>query len=399
MSSRKTGFIVAAAFIGPGTVTTASLAGAQLGYGLIWALIFSVFATFVVQEMSSRLGLVTGLGLSENLMKAFDNKIVTYALGALVVVALGIGNAAYEGGNISGAALGLSSVFDIQQEVWVAALGLIALMLVWSNSYQLIENVLISLVAVMSTVFIIVMLIAGFDISLLLEGLSGATLFSNTTLLLAIVGTTIVPYNLFLHAGLSAKQGRDRIEQGETINSSEISIHQKQLFSSISIGGLVTFAIMSCAANAYFLSQTVLSPSNIANQLAPLLGEFANSFFALGLFSAGITSALTAPLATAYALCGVFGLKADIKESAFKIICTTIIVIGVFVALSGYKPFTIIVIAQASNALLLPISLILLLYLANQSSLMKSAKNGVISNSLSAVIILVVIGLGISKLI
>ncbi|GBL03797.1 Nramp family divalent metal transporter [Glaciecola sp. KUL10] len=399
MNSSKTGFIIAAAFIGPGTVTTASLAGAQLGYGLFWALLFSVFATFIVQEMSSRLGLVTGLGLSENLMKTFDNRTSKFCLGALVVIALGIGNAAYEGGNIAGAALGLANVAEIKQTTWVSILGIIALGLVWSNSYKLIESVLVSLVAVMSTVFIVVMLIAGFDFSLFMDGLVGKGLFSNNTLLLAILGTTIVPYNLFLHAGLSAQHAQEKMRQSEAFTNTDLKSHQKQLFTSIGIGGLVTFAIMSCAANAYFLSQTALSPSNIANQLQPLLGEFANSFFALGLFSAGITSALTAPLATAYALCGVFGFKPDIKAMPFKIICTTIIAIGVLVALSGYKPFTIIVIAQASNALLLPISLILLLYLVNQSSLMQHAKNTVISNALSTVIILVVVGLGISKLI
>lgn len=398
MNSSKTGFIIAAAFIGPGTVTTASIAGAQLGYGLFWALLFSVFATFIVQEMSSRLGLATGLGLSENLMAAFDNKAIKFIIATLVVLALGVGNAAYEGGNIAGAALGLANVFEIDQAIWVSILALLALGLVWSNSYKLIERVLIALVSIMSAVFLVVMVIAGFDVSLFLKGLSGQALFSNTTLLLAIVGTTIVPYNLFLHAGLSAKQAQENLKQ-KSVSKAELKTHQRQLFTSISFGGLVTFAIMSCAANAYFLSKTELSPTNIANQLQPLLGEFANSFFALGLFSAGITSALTAPLATAYALCGIFGWTADIKEKNFKFICTTIIVIGALVALSGYKPFTIIVIAQASNALLLPISLILLLYLVNQSALMKHAKNSVISNVLSSVIILVVVGLGVSKLI
>lgn len=394
MNSTKTGLVVAAAFIGPGTVTTASLAGAQLGYGLVWALVFSIFATYMVQEMASRLGLHTKQGLSENLMDTLNIPIVRYAVAALIIAALGIGNAAYEGGNITGAAIGLSSVIIGEQTTWVTILALSALLLIWSNSYRFIESALIALVAVMSTVFIAVMLIAGIDLSTLIEGIKGVGLVSNSTLLLAIIGTTIVPYNLFLHAGLSAKQSANH-----NIKQATLSSHRTQLLGSIGIGGLVTFAIMSCAANAYYLTQTPLSTTNLANQLSPLLGEYANAFFALGLFSAGLTSAITAPLATGFAICGLFRLEADVKQTPFKLICSVIILIGAAVALSGVKPLSIILIAQASNAILLPVSIALLLFLMNKKSVMGSSVNGLMSNLGGALIVLLVSSLAVSKLV
>ena len=100
--------MIAAAFIGPGTVTTASIAGASLGYGLVWALCFSIFATYILQEMASRLGLVTGKGLSEAIVNISQNSFIKWFSIILVCAAIGLGNAAYEGGNLTGAALGLA---------------------------------------------------------------------------------------------------------------------------------------------------------------------------------------------------------------------------------------------------------------------------------------------------
>ena len=104
------GMLVAAAFIGPGTVTTASIAGANFGFVLIWALLLSCIITFVLQEMSSRLGIVSGLGLSESLNQSIQNSTTKLCLMGLVVAAIGAGNAAFEVGNITGAAIGLNQM-------------------------------------------------------------------------------------------------------------------------------------------------------------------------------------------------------------------------------------------------------------------------------------------------
>lgn len=396
MKSGKTGLIIAAAFIGPGTVTTASMAGASLGYGLVWALCFSVFATYILQEMASRLGLVTGQGLSEAIVNISQNRAFKWASIALVCAAIGIGNAAYEGGNLTGAALGLSNVLPGGISIWALILGTTAFVLLISNRYKLVEKVLIGLVTLMSVVFISIMLIAGINTSALMNGLSQIGL-SNTSLLLAIIGTTIVPYNLFLHAGLSAKQSLDN-KLSESDISAQLPAHKKQLFSSISLGGLVTFAIMSCAANAFYLTDNVLSPGNIASQLEPILGDYANLFFALGLFSAGLTSAITAPLAAGYAICGLFAWQPDLKAKEFKLVCVTILVCGVLVATSGFKPLAIIILAQASNAILLPISVLFLLYVMNQKRIMQSQTNTLLSNLFAGAILLVIIVLGGNKL-
>ena len=117
------GLLVAAAFIGPGTVTTASVAGAETGYALLWALVFSIFATLVLQEMSARLGIVARLGLGEALRQSFDSPLLRWAVIVLVVVAIGFGTAAFETGNITGAALGLETVAGLSTRVWALIVG------------------------------------------------------------------------------------------------------------------------------------------------------------------------------------------------------------------------------------------------------------------------------------
>ena len=95
-----TGILVTAAFIGPGSIATASVAGANFGFVLLWALLFSLVATGILQEMAARLGLASGSGLSEALRSTFTNPIISRGSVFLVVAAIGLGNAAYEAGNI-----------------------------------------------------------------------------------------------------------------------------------------------------------------------------------------------------------------------------------------------------------------------------------------------------------
>ncbi|MBF7073808.1 Nramp family divalent metal transporter [Glaciecola sp. MH2013] len=394
MKSGITGLIIAAAFIGPGTVTTASIAGASMGYALVWALVFSIIATCVLQEMASRLGLVSGKGLSEAITQTLTQAIPKWIGIILVVSAIGIGNAAYEGGNLTGAAMGLANVLPGTIRHWSLGLGAIAFVILLRSNYAIVEKILVSLVAVMSLVFIAIMFIAGIDVNAFADGIQQLG-FSNTTLLLAIIGTTIVPYNLFLHAGLSASQSKAS-PLGDF--DAELPKHRRQLFTSIGIGGIVTFAIMSSAASAFYLSDTVLSTNNIASQLEPVLGEYANIFFAIGLFSAGITSAITAPLAAGYAICGLFGWHCDLTHRAFKTVSITILVVGVLVASLGLQPLVIIVIAQASNAVLLPISAAFLLFVMNQKSIMGEQTNKSTSNALTVIILLVVLALAASKI-
>jgi len=165
------------------------------------------------------------------------------------------------------------------------------------------------------------------------------------------------------------------------------------------IGGLVTFAILSSAVSAFFISQISVDKSNIANQLIPLLGENAGLYFGIGLFAAGLTSAITAPLAAAYAISGLFSWRPHLQDTRFKLTALSIVAIGTLVASVGLKPLALIIVAQSANAMLLPISAILLVWVCNREVLLGEHKNGLLANAGAFVVILLVLGLAGYKLV
>ena len=370
MSQRRTksGFIIAAAFIGPGTVSTASLAGANFGFHLVWALVFSVLATIILQDMAVRLGYATRSGMSEALRTQIANPFIRVLLSLLVVGAIGIGNAAYESGNLTGAAIGLNSIAGIGIPAWSCLLGGLAILLLWSGHYKLIETVLVMLVAIMAMVFVVTFAVSEPDWGAMAGQLFApvASMDSITTIL-ALIGTTIVPYNLFLHASLVAQNEQD--------GSQPASYYRRQSALAIGVGGLITLFIMATAMQAFYGQAEALNAGNLAKQLAPLLGDYAELFFALGMFAAGLTSAITAPLAAAYAVTGALNKPSDMRGTWFRAVWLSIILIGVGFTLSGTKPLMAIMFAQAANGLLLPVIALLLLFMMNRHSQLGLLKN------------------------
>ena len=387
------GMLVAAAFIGPGTVTTASIAGANFGFVLMWALLLSIIVTFVLQEMSSRLGIVSGLGLSEALRSSINNHFLKAFLMILIVSALGIGNAAFEVGNITGAAIGLSQISNLSISSSVLIVGILVLILLGTRIFKMLEQILTVLVVIMSLLFLLTMITIEIDYSKLLRGLliPNATPSSLLTIM-ALIGTTVVPYNLFLHADASKRKWKDQ-ELNQALNNSRVDTAI-----SIGLGGLITLAIMSTSAVAFFGSSMEISSENLARQLEPILGSYSSYIFNFGLFVAGITSAVTAPLAASIAVTEALGWKNDPSSFRFKLVWIIILLIGVLFAYFGTKPLQAILFAQATNALLLPFLALFLFYVVNNSRLMGSHKNTITINMIALIIIMAVVLLSSYKI-
>ncbi len=173
------GVLVAAAFIGPGTVTMCTIAGAQFQFVLLWAMFFSVFSTIILQEMSARLGLVSQKGLAQAVSEQIHKPFARWIALALIMSALLIGNAAYEAGNISGGVLGLETLFTqplvkfqhVEVNLFSLAIGLFAFILLWIGNYKIIETTLIILVLLMSFSFVLTAIMTTPDIFLVLKGL------------------------------------------------------------------------------------------------------------------------------------------------------------------------------------------------------------------------------------
>ena len=387
------GMLVAAAFIGPGTVTTASIAGANFGFVLMWALLLSIIVTFVLQEMSSRLGIVSGLGLSEALRSSINNHFLKAFLMILIVSALGIGNAAFEVGNITGAAIGLSQISSLSISSSVLIVGILVLILLGTRIFKVLEQILTVLVVIMSLLFLLTMITIEIDYSKLLRGLFIPTVTASSLLtIMALIGTTVVPYNLFLHADASKRKWKDQ-EVTQALNNSRVDTAI-----SIGLGGLITLAIMSTSAVAFFGSSMEISSENLARQLEPILGSYSSYIFNFGLFVAGITSAVTAPLAASIAVTEALGWKNDPSSFRFKLVWIIILLIGLLFAYFGTKPLQAILFAQATNALLLPFLALFLFYVVNNSRLMGSHKNTITINMIALIIIMAVVLLSSYKI-
>ena len=380
------GVLIAAAFIGPGTVTLCSIAGASFGYSLLWALLLSIIATIVLQEMALRIGLITNKGLAEVIRVSIKNKIVNRSLMLLILCSILIGNAAYEAGNITGASLGIIAIINSETLNYIPLLiGFIAFIILYIGDYKILERSLIFLVLTMSLSFLITAFMTRPDLNSLIKGLFIPKITSsNLIVILGLIGTTVVPYNIFLHSSLVS-------EKWDTID--KLKTARLESFISILFGGIISISIIITAASVN--NQSVTSVIDLAKGLEPLYGKFAIYFLGIGLFASGITSSITAPLAAAYVAKSCFGWKGSLKSSKFRLTWILILLIGVIVSMIKLNPIEIIKFAQFLNSLLLPIIAIILLWLVNNKTVIKRDYNYRFHNILGIFIVIITIILGI----
>jgi len=389
------GLLVTAAFIGPGTITTATAAGAGYGHALLWVLLFSVAATIVLQEMSARLGLVTRKGLGEALRTSFADPLVRTMVVVLVVGAIAFGNAAFQTGNIAGAAMGLEVLSGVPRPIWALIVGAAAFVLLGTGTYRIIERLLIVLVAVMSVVFVLTAVMVRPDLTGIVKGMFMPGIPAGSlTMIIALIGTTVVPYNLFLHAAAVREKWPASLPLRQSLRESRVDTAI-----AVALGGLITLAIVITAAAFFQQGTTVENAAMMAEQLEPLLGPVAKYFFAAGLFAAGLTSAITAPLAAAYACTGALGFEPTLRSWKFRLVWAIVVVVGTVFAAIGKSPVAAIIFAQAANGLILPVIAVFLLVVVNRRKLLGEYTNGVLANVLGAMVVLIAAALGVYKLV
>lgn len=387
------GVLVAAAFIGPGTVTVCILTGATFGFSLLWALVLSIIATIILQEMAARVGLVTGKGLSEVIRDTVQNKTARILTIGLMLSAIAIGNAAYEAGNISGGVLGIE-VLGLSNEVqlgaftiniWSVSLGVFAGIILFIGNYKILERILVTLVILMSLAFIITAILTKPDLTSLFRG-SFIPSFPEGSLLtvVALIGTTVVPYNLFLHASLVSEKWK---------GSENLKAARTDTIVAVILGGIVSMAIVVCAAAIQ--ERDIKNALDLSQSLEPLFGDYSRYFIGIGLGSAGLTSAITAPLAAAYVVQGCLGWERNLKSIKFRAVWILVLLLGVIFSSMGYSPIEIIRFAQVTNGILLPIIAGYLIWVVNRSQVLGTFINTKLQNAISVLIWLIVVVLGI----
>lgn len=384
------GLLISASFIGPGTVTTATVTGASYGFALAWAIVFSIIATIILQEMSARLGLMGKISTGEAMRATFESPVAKLLMIALIVTAIGIGGAAYAGGDTTGTALALSDVTRLPVPVLSGIIAAVLVLLLLTGSYKFFERFMTALVIVLVGVFLVTAVAVKPDIGALLHGMfvpgvpAGAAVTA-----IALIGTTVVPYNVFLHSNLVQEKWGDE-PQDLALKKARVDTAV-----SISIGGLITLAILTTAATVMF-SQGLEAESaaDLAEPLRPMLGDAAPWVLAIGLFAAGMTSAVAGPLGAAYAICGVMGWSRDLKDSKFRAIYLTVVIVGAIIAITGVNPVQVIILAQAANGILLPVVAFFLLYTMNNKKLLGEHVNGLATNVIGGIIFVITVVLG-----
>jgi Mn2+/Fe2+ NRAMP family transporter len=262
-------------------------------------------------------------------------------------------------------------------------IGLLALILLLTGSYKTITNYLTGLVILMSIAFLGTAIWSKPDFLELISGFQPTVNAENIFTIVALIGTTVVPYNLFLHSSL-VSQKWNSIEDLKYIRVDTLI--------AVVLGGLVSMAIIITAKAGS--ATEVNSAVDLAIGLEPLMGKMAKYFMAFGLFAAGITSAITAPLAGSLVVAGSFGLSTDLKSLPMRISIVGILGLGLVFSSLGIKPIQLILFAQLANGVLLPLLSGYILWLVNKKSVMGTYTNRVWMNVLAFAIWLITLLLG-----
>ena len=368
------GIITASVDQDAGGITTYSVAGAEYGYSLLWSLPFIVVALAVVQEMGTRMGVVTGRGLADLIRERFGLRLTLLCLAVLVLA--NIANTASE---FAGLAASLE-IFGIPRFWSVPVGGLLVLALVVQGTYKIIERIFLAASAVY-VVYAVSALLAQPPWPVILRQMVRPTLSLQggyITTLITIVGTTIAPWmQFYLQSSIVDKGVRLRNLRWARLDA---------YMGSVAAGLIAFFIIVACGATLHPHGVRIESAKDAALALQPFAGQFAGLLFAFGLLNASVFAAAILPLSTAYAVCEALGWQTGVDRKpreapGFFSIYTLMIVAGAAPILLPRAPLVAIMFwSQTLNGLLLPFVILVMLKLINDPDIMGRYTNSVAFN-------------------
>lgn len=357
--------VVSAAFIGPGTITTAANSGALFAFDLMWVLLFSTLACILLQEAASRVTMRSGKNIGEIIAEKNRGSLGMSVLLILVVLAICGGAAAYEMGNLIGAREGAVMLFPGLEPFIVPILGVSAAMILFVPSLRFISRLMGILVMALGILFLVTAIRIAPPLHEVFKGLLIPAIPAGTQapwLALALIGTTIVPYNLFLGSGISK-------------GLQNISEMRWGLIVAVLLGGLFSLSVVIVGSAV----QGAFSFPALSEALSQRSGVHGNLVLGTGLFAAGFTSAITAPLASAVTLKSLFGgsnrKQWDYNGVYFRLTWFGVLLIGITFATLDIRPIPAIILAQALNGIILPLVSFILVYLVHDPVLTGRTNN------------------------
>ena len=371
-----------------------TIAGSQFGFALLWALLLSILITIFLQTTAIRIGIISQKSLSNAIVSQFDSKLIRIVSIILILSAILVGNIAYEAGNISGGVLGLESVFGTIKfsngvNAYSLLIGVLAFIILLIGNNRILERILMILVLFMSFAFFLTAIKIGFDIKSFLSGMFLPKFPDNSLLIImGLIGTTVVPYNLFLHVSLAKEKWKSPDKLKEARIDTLIAVI---------VGGFISMCIIISSTSIGL--DNLNSAIDLAKGIEPVFGSFSKHLISFGLFAAGLTSAITAPLAAAYVTCGCLNWGTDLKSFNFRIIWFVVLFIGVVCSSLNISSIEIIKFAQVANGILLPTVTFFLILIANSKKVLGNYANSWKNNLISLFVFLITLILGIKSVI
>lgn len=384
--------VVLAAVVGPGIITanvdndaggitTYSLAGAIYGYRLLWTVIPVALALFVVQEMSSRLGVVTGKGLADLIREQFGVKATFYLMVALLLT---------NWGNTMAEFAGLAAALEIIHVPRLLSVPIGAVFVWWLvtwGTYRVVEKAFL-----MASAFYVAYVISG----IMAKPDWGNVLVSTVTpsfdmnlafvvMVVGIVGTTIAPWMQFYQQAAVVEKGIST----RNLREARLDVAVGSLMAVL----VVWFILIACGATLHKAGIPIRNAADAAHALAPLAGRYAALLFGFGLFNASLFAAAILPLSTAYSVCEGMGWERGIDKKLqeapwFYGIYTALIALGAgAILVPGVPLLKVLYLSQVANGILLPAVLLFMLALANRRDIMGEHVNSKTFNAVAWVLV------------
>jgi Mn2+/Fe2+ NRAMP family transporter len=360
-----------------GGITTYSVSGAHYGYSLLWMMPLVAIALIIVQEMSARLGVVTGKGLADLIRERMGVRITALILALLLFV-----NLANTVSEFAGVAASME-IFGVSKYISVPLAAIAVWFLIVKGSYKIIERVFLVASAIYLA-YVASGLIAAPDWHLVSRSLITPAFHLDVgfvTIFVTIIGTTIAPWMQFYQQSSIVDKGlqiKDYVYERVDV-----------LIGSLFAVFVASFITIACADTIYASGLNIQTAKDAALALGPLAGKYASILFALGLLNASLFSAAILPLSTAYSVCEAFGwensVSRELKDAPiFFGIYTVLIILGAAIILLPIKSLIqAMLISQTFNGVLLPVILITMLVLINDKRLMGKFSNSRIFNILA----------------
>lgn len=383
--------IITSAFIGPGTITTCTVAGVSFGYALLWAVVFSGIALVILMEMSARTTLATGMNLVDSSTAvAPENQVWKWIVRAVFFLTVLAVCFAFQAGNEIGAARGLADIVNMPIPAAALIIGACALATTWLGSYKTLETIMQIFVSLMGVLFLITAIVIRPDWGAVLRGIIPSLPEGSTVSALALIGTTMVGINLIVHSISCEEKYHSLDEMGDA--KFDIGVN-------ILIGVVITLSMLITSATVLYQSGTeVSSPLVFTQSLEPVLGSWARIIGDIGLLAAGLSSAVAVSYTMRSIYSRLFKWEGGSTSMPAKILGTIVIAFGTAFAMFSKTPTQIIVVAQAVSGFSLPFIAIVLMAVANSKKLMGDYRNKLFSNVVGLIAVAVTLFLGLRNI-